>query len=309
MSSRPSARTLPFNSRQRRSAKTLRTIKRRSGCSVRQTRCSSPWKPPEATGRSCLLPWPPPTIASCCSFRRARIASPARTSSAPGPTRSTRSASRASPPKCGPRGHACPRRLAKSCANSCACASGGCKTSVAACDSSTARSISVFPSSPALFTRLVHGLDSDLACAILHDQPTAAAVHGVSVKRLAVSRYDWRRQVGVELARVLIEAARHSVGHHHSAAHGVQIRCDCQDLDTLRRHLRELDPRIEAKLNEQEVGRLLTTSDGIGPMPPPSSSAKSATPLSFAPPARWPPASARSRDSGNRVSAMQPAPH
>jgi transposase len=35
------------------------------------------------------------------------------------------------------------------------------------------------------FTRYIHSLDSELASAILHDYPTAAAFHGVSVKRLA----------------------------------------------------------------------------------------------------------------------------
>lgn len=115
------------------------------------------------------------------------------------------------------------------------------------------------------FTRYVRGLDSELASAILHDYPTAAAFHGVSVKRLAGLRYDGRHQVGLDLARALIEAARHSVGRHHSAAYRVQIRYACQDLDTLRRRLRELDRDIEAKLNEHEVGRLLTTIDGIGP--------------------------------------------
>ena len=39
------------------------------------------------------------------------------------------------------------------------------------------------------FTRYVHSLDSQLASTILHDYPTAAAFHGVSVKRLATLRY------------------------------------------------------------------------------------------------------------------------
>jgi transposase len=115
------------------------------------------------------------------------------------------------------------------------------------------------------FTRYVHSLDSQLASAILHDYPTAAAFHGVSVKRLAALRYDGRHQIGLHLARTLIDAARRSVGRHHSAAYRVQVRYICQDLDTLRRRLRELDRDIETKLHEHEVGRLLTTIDGIGP--------------------------------------------
>ncbi len=115
------------------------------------------------------------------------------------------------------------------------------------------------------FTRYVRGLDSELASAILHDYPTAAAFHGVSVKRLAALRYDGRHQVSLDLARTLIDAARHSVGQHHSPAYRVQVRYACQDLDLLRRRLRELDHDIDGKLREHEVGRLLTTIDGIGP--------------------------------------------
>jgi transposase len=115
------------------------------------------------------------------------------------------------------------------------------------------------------FTRYVRSLDSELASAILHDYPNAAAFRGISIKRLAGLRYDGRHQVGVDLARSLVEAARHSVGQHHSAAYRVQVRYACQDLDTLRRRLRELDRDIDAKLLEHEVGRLLTTIEGIGP--------------------------------------------
>jgi transposase len=115
------------------------------------------------------------------------------------------------------------------------------------------------------FTRYVHSLDSELASAILHDYPNAAALHGASVKRLASLRYDGRHQVGLDLARALVDAARHSVGQHHGPAYRVQVRYACQDLDTLRRRLRELAHDIEDKLNEHEVGRLLTTIEGVGP--------------------------------------------
>lgn len=115
------------------------------------------------------------------------------------------------------------------------------------------------------FTRYVRTLDSELATAILHDYPTAAAFHGVSIKRLAALRYDGRHHVGLDLARSLIDAARDSVGQHHSATYRVQVRYACQDLNTLRSRLRDLDRDIEGKLLEHEVGRLLTTIDGIGP--------------------------------------------
>ena len=115
------------------------------------------------------------------------------------------------------------------------------------------------------FTRYVRGLNTELASAILHDYPTAAAFHGVAVKRLAALRYDGKHHVGVDLARALIDAAQHSVGRHHSAAYRVQVRYACQDLALLRRRLRELERDIDGKLREHEVGRLLTTIDGIGP--------------------------------------------
>jgi transposase len=115
------------------------------------------------------------------------------------------------------------------------------------------------------FTRYVRTLDSELASAILRDYPTAAAFRGLSVRRLAALRYDGRHHVGLDLARALIDAARRSVGQHHSAAYRVQIRYTCDDLEVLRRRLRELDRDIEATLREHEVGRLLTTIEGIGP--------------------------------------------
>ena len=115
------------------------------------------------------------------------------------------------------------------------------------------------------FTRYVKGLDSELASAILHDYPTAAAFRGVSAKRLAALRYDGRHQVGAELAGLLIAAAKHSVGHHHGEAYRVQVRYACEDLDILRRRLRQLDRDIAGTLGAHEVGTLLTSIEGIGP--------------------------------------------
>jgi transposase len=115
------------------------------------------------------------------------------------------------------------------------------------------------------FTRYVRGLESELASAILHGHPTAAAFHGISIKRLAALRYDGRHRVGLELATSLVDAAKRSVGRHHGEAYRVQVRYACEDLDILRRRLRQLDHDIEGKLRAHEVGNLLTTIDGIGP--------------------------------------------
>lgn len=114
------------------------------------------------------------------------------------------------------------------------------------------------------FTRYVKGLDSELATAILHDYPTAAAFRGISVQRLAGLRYDGRHRVGAELAGRLIEAAERSVGQHHAEVYRVQVRYACEDLLILRRRLRQLDRDINGTLDAHEVGRLLTTIEGIG---------------------------------------------
>jgi transposase len=116
------------------------------------------------------------------------------------------------------------------------------------------------------FTRYVRTLDSELATTILHDYPTAEAFQGLSVKRLAKLRFGSRHKVGEELAAALIDAAKRSVGRHHGEAYRVQVRYACEDLDTLRRRLQELGRDIERKLGEHEVGTLLTTIEGIGPL-------------------------------------------
>jgi transposase len=115
------------------------------------------------------------------------------------------------------------------------------------------------------FTGYVRSLDSELASAILHEYPTAEAFLGLPWKRLAKLCYDGRHKVGEELAKRLVEAAKASVGRHHGPAYRLQVRCTCEDLDLLRRRLRELDSDIERTLKDHEVGTLLTTLDGIGP--------------------------------------------
>lgn len=115
------------------------------------------------------------------------------------------------------------------------------------------------------FTRHVRTLQSELATAILALYPTAKSFEGASPRRLARLRYDGRHFVGEELAHTLIDAARVSVGRHHGEAYRIQIRHACEDLDLLRRRLREIDGQIEGKLAENEVGTLLTTIPGIGP--------------------------------------------
>lgn len=114
------------------------------------------------------------------------------------------------------------------------------------------------------FTRYVRRLDSELATSILKDYPTAEAFVGIRPKTLSNLKYDGRHFVGLDLATQLIEAAKVSVGRHHSHAYRVQVKFYCEDLELLRRRLKELDRDIETKLGDHEVGTLLTTIDGIG---------------------------------------------
>jgi transposase len=115
------------------------------------------------------------------------------------------------------------------------------------------------------FTRHVRSLGSELATTILSHYPTAAAFRRVSVKKLARLVYDGSHHVGEEVARTLIEAAQRSVGAHHSEPYQLQVRYACEDIDLLRRRLRMLESDIEQRLAQHEVGKLLTTIDGIGP--------------------------------------------
>jgi transposase len=114
------------------------------------------------------------------------------------------------------------------------------------------------------FTRLVKSLDSELATAILKECPTAKAFESISVRRLSKLKYDDRHIVGDVLAKALLEAAKASVGRHHGNVYRVQVRYFCEDLDVLRRRLKELERDIESKLDEHEIGKLLTTIQGIG---------------------------------------------
>lgn len=115
------------------------------------------------------------------------------------------------------------------------------------------------------FTRYVRGLDSMLATCLLAAYPTAQAFARTSTRRLAKLRYDGRHFVGTELAEQLVEAAKTSVGQHHGPAYKLQAVHICQDLDLWRKRLADVERDIEDLLDTHQVGKLLTTIDGIGP--------------------------------------------
>lgn len=113
-------------------------------------------------------------------------------------------------------------------------------------------------------TRYVRTLDSPLATALLRHYPTAQAFVRVGPTRVAKLSYDGRHRVGLELAQQIVAAARQSVGAHHGPAYRLQVQYLCEDLDTLRLRLRQLDADLQRRLDDHHVGSLLTSIDGIG---------------------------------------------
>lgn len=114
------------------------------------------------------------------------------------------------------------------------------------------------------FTRYVRSLDTMLATCLLAECPTARAFAKAMPRRLAKLRYRPRHFVGLELSQQLVDGAKRSIGQHQGPAYELQARHICQDLDVWRRRLSEIERDIEDLLNKHEVGKLLTTIDGIG---------------------------------------------
>lgn len=115
------------------------------------------------------------------------------------------------------------------------------------------------------FTRYVRTLDSRLATCLLAEYPTAHAFARATPRRLAKLRYDGRHLVGSELATQLVDAAKRSIAQHHGPVYKLQAKHLCQDLDLWRSRLAEIENDIETLLDQHEVGRLITSIDGIGP--------------------------------------------
>jgi len=114
------------------------------------------------------------------------------------------------------------------------------------------------------FCRSVGKLDSELATALLRECPTAAQFAKKSARKLAEIVYDGRHQVGDGLALELVRAAKISVGRHQGPMYRMQVEDACEDIHTLRQRIRRLERDISDTLDKHQVGRLLTTIDGIG---------------------------------------------
>jgi transposase len=114
------------------------------------------------------------------------------------------------------------------------------------------------------FTQHVKDVASFKATALLLVCPTAQAFRAADSAKLAGLKYDGRQSVGSELAEALCQAARASVGSHDGPAYELQIRYACEDIATLRARIKKLDDDIGQSLHRHEVGKLLTTIEGIG---------------------------------------------
>lgn len=118
----------------------------------------------------------------------------------------------------------------------------------------------VFPE----FTEHVSDIASSKATALLLACSSREAFRTTEPGALAELKYDGRRAIGNELANALCAAAKTSVGSHGGAPYELQIRYACEDIATLRTRIKKLDDDISASLDRHEVGKLLTTIDGVG---------------------------------------------
>jgi transposase len=110
---------------------------------------------------------------------------------------------------------------------------------------------------------LLGDLSSELATGLLAAYPTARAFDGVGERELANTRFG-RYSVGRPLAKKILAAAKTSVGAHHGAPYRLQAQYACEDIATLRARIKKLEADISTTLDRHEVGKLLTTIDGIG---------------------------------------------
>jgi transposase len=115
------------------------------------------------------------------------------------------------------------------------------------------------------FTRHVSDLSGPLATTLLQRYPTARQFACERPRRLAKLVYAGHNTVGDELAQALIAAAKRSVGAHHGDAYQIQVRYACEQIELLRRQLKQTSRDIDGLIAKHELGNLLVTIPGIGP--------------------------------------------
>lgn len=111
---------------------------------------------------------------------------------------------------------------------------------------------------------LVKELDGAVALTLLSAYPTAAAYEHTTPSRIAKLEAG-SRKIGRDLAQAVFEAATSSVGRHHGHVYERQVRYLCDDLTLLKKRIGEIEGDIRKLLDKHEVGKLLTTIQGIGP--------------------------------------------
>jgi transposase len=118
----------------------------------------------------------------------------------------------------------------------------------------------VFPE----FSRLVHGVDSQRAAALMSRWPSARALRQARHRQLARLCYDGRHVIGDDLAASLLDAARTSIAQHYGTAYEGSVRFLCSDLDNLRANLRHLSKQIEQAVQAHPLGHPLLSISGLG---------------------------------------------
>lgn len=113
------------------------------------------------------------------------------------------------------------------------------------------------------FTSVV-SIDSRLAWSLLRSFPTAEAFDKAKQNEISALVFDGRQRVGKRRAVALQRAARKSVGAHQTGVWAMQIQMYAEDLTLFWDRIRALDNEIESRLDDHDIGRLITTIDGIG---------------------------------------------
>jgi len=120
----------------------------------------------------------------------------------------------------------------------------------------------VFPEFPSI----VRELGSSKATTLLRRYPTSKDFAEASEGELANMTYGGRYAVGRELAKKLIATAKRSIAAHHAGPYRMQVIDFSEDIETLQKRLSRCESRIDKLVDRDDVAKLLTTIDGIGPI-------------------------------------------
>jgi|GEM_PF-213808 len=113
------------------------------------------------------------------------------------------------------------------------------------------------------FPKIV-SIDSLLAWTLLDAFPTATAFAKAKQNEVAGLVFDGRQRVGKRRAVALRRAAKKTVGAYQTEVWAMQVRMYVEDLVLFDKRIRALDERIERSLDDHDVGRLITTIQGVG---------------------------------------------